>query len=239
MSKRLVRLNLVALLAVFVLPSLACGNIVLPQVLAVEEPSEITLSLPIFPPPFDMETTSLSGGVETTITANLGFFELLGIFVGQALPANIDVDNIAIAGTEFLIAGGLPTGTICVTLDESLPGGGQALLNPLLGVAQFMLDLNTLILITDPFLGGALGGGGLPFGASIDAITPLSIGDLLGLIAGGAGGLSLTQDIETTLPADTPIIGPATVTATLTLSSADTLPSNALLDECEAFLAGP
>lgn len=237
MSDRLRRQLLVLLLVGGVLPSIACGTVVIPTTLALESPSEITIAIPIFPPPYDQETTSLVGGVETTITTELGLLELLGITIGIALPADISVDDILIAGTEIVIGGLLPTGTLCVALDPDLPGGGSALINPLLGVAEFNIALNTLIHITDPGLGGVLGGA-LPFGAAINAVTPLSLGDLLDLMAGGTGGLSLTQEIDTTLPPDTPVIGPSQVTATLTLATTETFPSDPLLDECEAYLAG-
>lgn len=227
----------VLLLSAAIVPSFGCGTIVIPMDLVLEDPSQIDIHIPIFQPPFDVATTNLVGGVEMTITTNLGFFQLLGISLGQALPADISVDTIAMAGTEILIGGLLPTGTLCVTLDDTLPGGGSALINPLLGVAEFNIALNTLIYITDPGLGPIVGGA-LPFGADVNAITPLTIGDLLDLLGGGGGGISLTQEIDTTLPPDTPIIGPAQVVATLTLATADAQPSDPLLDECEVFLAG-
>lgn len=222
--------------ALFVLPSLACGSIDLPVTLALEDPSAITIEIPIFPPPDDMETTTLVGGVETNISADVGILTLLGLLVGQALPADITVNDIAIAGTELVIGGFLPTGTICVALDEADPGGGMAYLNVLLGMAAFQLDLNSVIYLTNPVVAPILGGP-LPFQASIDTMAPLKLSDLLGLLAGGSGGLSLTQTIDTNLPPDTPVIGPAGISATLTLSSADALPSDLLLDECAAFLA--
>jgi hypothetical protein len=110
------------------------------------------------------------------------------------------------------------------------------MINALLGVAQFNIDLNTEIWVTDPALLGVVGGP-LPFTATIDATAPLSLGDLLNLAAGGTGGLSLTQQIDTTLPPETPVIGAAQISATLTLSSADTLPSDPMLDDCDAFFA--
>jgi hypothetical protein len=225
------------LLGFAALPLVACGDIVIPQTLVLEEPSDITIEIDIFSPPYDMAQTSLVGGISSTITASLGFLELLGVLVGKSIVADVSVDEIAIAGTEIVIGGLLPTGTLCVDIDGANPGGGQALINPLVGVAQFIVDLNTIVYLTHPVVGPALGGS-FPFTASIDDVAPLSLGDLIGLALGGSGGgLSLTQEIATQLPPDTPVIGPANVTATLTLATADAIPSDPLLDECAAFLA--
>jgi hypothetical protein len=219
-----------------VLPAFACGDIELDVDLALEDPSQIDITIPLLPAPNNVKTTFLVGGIESTITTHLGLIELIAASLGQALPANIAIDDIRIAGTEFDILGLLFTGTLCVRPDPLTPSGGTAMINALLGVAQFNIDLNTEIWVTDPALLGVVGGP-LPFTATIDATAPLSLGDLLNLAAGGTGGLSLTQQIDTTLPPDTPVIGAAQISATLTLSSADALPSDPMLDECDAFFA--
>jgi hypothetical protein len=223
-------------LTLAILPAFACGTVVMPVDLALEDPSAIHITIPLLPPPNNVKTTFLVGGVETTITTELGLIELLAISLGHALPADISIDDIRIAGTEFDILGLLFTGTLCVEPDDSLPNDGTALINVLLGMAEFHIPLNTLIWVTDPGLLGVVGGP-LAFGAQIDEIVPLSIGDMLALLGGGSAGLSLTQEIDTTLPPDTPVIGPAEVSATLTLTSTDTFPTDPLLDECEAFFA--
>lgn len=238
MSRKSRHVALALVLCAFVLPSLACGTIVLPIDLALEQPSDITLDLSaVFPPPNDIASTALVGGVETTITTKLGLFEFIGITLGQALPATIAVDDIRMAAPEILLAGVLSTGTLCIAPDPAVTSGGSAMLNPLLGVAAFSLTLANLIHVTDPLLGGLVGGA-LPFAADIDAVAPLSISDLLALAAGTGGSLVLSQTIDTTLPPDTPIIGAAGVSAVLTLASSDVFPSDPLLDECALFLAG-
>lgn len=238
MSQRIRQATIGLLLSVFVLPSLACGTIELPIDLALEQPSEIVIDVSaLFEPPFDLLGTSLVGGVETTITAHLGLLDFIAITLGQALPADIAVDDIRIAGTPLLIGGVLSTGTLCVAPDPLIESGGTAMLNILLGAAEFDLTLASLIYITDPFI-GPLVGGAFPFAADINAITPLSIGDLLALATGTGGGLVLTQEINTVLPPDTPIIGAAGVSATLSLGTTDVFPSDPLLDECDVFLAG-
>lgn len=227
---------LTVLFVVGVAPSLGCGNIELPISLALEQPSELTLELPIFPPPNDVATTFLVGGAEATIVADLGLLKLLGALVGKALPADIAIDDVLIAGSEIVIGGALPTGTICVFQDPDLASSGEAQFNLLLGMAAFEMQLNTLLALTDPTLGGLLGGPA-PFGQAVSAVVPLSIADLLGILAGGGGGLALTQEIDTEF-GPVPILGTVHVTGALTLASADGPPSDPMLDECEAFIAG-
>jgi hypothetical protein len=209
---------------------------VIPIDLALEEPSVLTLELPIFPPPFNEESTTLVGGVQTTIVADIGLLELLGALIGKAIPADIQIDDILIAGTEILIGGGLPTGPICLFQDPDLASGGSAALNPLLGVAAFSMTLNTRLGVTDPFLASLIGEPA-PFTQVVDATVPLSIGDLLALLAGGGSGIALTQEIDAEF-GPVPIIGIIHVTGTLTLASTDTPPSDPLLDTCAAFIAG-
>jgi hypothetical protein len=204
--------------------------------LVLEQPSEMTLELPIMPPPYDFETTSLVGGVQTTITTKLGLLQLLGAFAGKAIPADIAVDDVLIAGTEIVIGGSLPLGTLCVVQDPLNPSAGMAYLNPLLGVAEFDMALNTMFHATDPYTGPLLGGP-VPFVQEVSAITPLSIGDMLDLLGGGGGGLSLSQPVEAEL-GPMPLFGIINISGTLTLATADAQPSDPLLDECEAYLAG-
>lgn len=215
---------------------LGCGEIEMPIDLALEQPSELTLELPIFPPPFDQATTSLVGGVQTTIIADLGLLKLLGALVGKAIPAEIVIDDILIAGSEILIGGGLPTGAICLFQDPDLASGGTAKLNLLLGAAAFDMTLNTRLGLTDPLLGGLLGEPA-PFTQVVSAVTPLSIGDMLAMLGGGGGGLALTQEIDATF-GPVPILGTIHVTGALTLASSDEFPSDPLLDTCADFIAG-
>lgn len=227
---------LVLLFAVSVVPSIGCGEIELPIDLVLEEPSDLTLGFPSFPPPFDQETTSLVGGVQTTIIADLGLLQLLGALVGKAIPADIVIDDILIAGTEILIAGAIPTGTVCLFQDPLLDSGGAASLNLLLGVAAFDMTLNTRLAITDPGL-AALIGEPAPFAQVVSAVVPLSIGDMLTMLGGGDSGLSLTQEIDAEF-GPVPILGTIAVTGSLTLASSDTPASDPLLDTCAAFVAG-
>jgi hypothetical protein len=209
-----------------------CGNIELPVSLALEQPSELSLELPS-----EIATTSLSGGVETTIEADLGLLKLLGALVGKALPADIQIDDVLIAGTNIPLFGGLfNTGTICVFQDPDLASEGTAAFNLLLGTAAFEMSLNTMLALTDPAIGGLLGGP-QPFTQDVAAVTPLSISDLLGILGGGGGGLAISQNIDTVF-GPVPLLGEVHVTGTLTLASADEPPTGPLLDECADFIAG-
>jgi hypothetical protein len=227
---------LVALFSLAVVPSIGCGEIELPVDLVLEQPSDLTLELPIFPPPFNEETTSLVGGVQTTIIADIGLLELLGALIGKAIPADIEVDDILIAGTEILIGGGLPTGAVCLFQDPDLASGGIASLNPLLGVAAFDMTLNTKLGVTDPLLAGLIGDPA-PFAQVISAIVPLSIGDLLTIVGGGDSGIALTQEIDAEF-GPVPVLGVIHVSGSLTLASSDEPASDPLLDTCTAFIAG-
>lgn len=219
-------------LALGVAPSIGCGQIELPVTLALEQPSDLTIEVAITDPPIEA-TTNLVGGVETTIVTNIGLKELLGALIGKAIPADIAIDDILIAGSEFDI-GGLLTDTICLFQDPAVPSEGAASFNLLLGVAGFDMTLNTKLGITDPFL-DALLGGAQPFQQVISATVPVSLSDMLALISGGGAGLSISQDIDAQF--DTGILGPIHVTGTLTLASTDTFPTGALIDDCVAYIA--
>jgi hypothetical protein len=217
-----------------VLPFIGCGTIEQEVILELEQPSEMTIEFPSLPPPNDLETTELVGGVITTITTRLGLFELLGMFVGQAIPGEVAVDGILIAGTEIVIADVIPLGTMCIAGDAENPSDGMVYLNPLLGVAAFDMSLNMLVHATDPWASQVLGGP-KPFSQEVNATTTLTMGDLLDLLAGGTGGLSVTQDVEAEL-GPLPLFGLLNVTGTLSLAAADAFPTDPLIDECLAYL---
>jgi hypothetical protein len=230
---------MVVLLVTGIAPAIGCGQIELPVTLALEQPSDLTIELAITDPPLE-ETTNLVGGVETTIVTNIGLKELLGALVGKAIPADIQIDDILIAGTEILIGpegdpGALPTGTICLFQDPDLASEGGASFNLLLGVAAFDMTLNTKLGLTDPLLNMLLGGP-QPFQQVVSAMVPVSLTDMLALLTGGGSGLALSQDIDASFNA--PVLGDVHVTGTLTLASTDTFPSGPLLTECADYIAG-
>ena len=227
---RLVQLGLLATLLGS--GSIGCGSIDIPVDLALVGDNTISIEAEGSPP----LATTLVGGVETTISANLGLFSLLN---PNGIMAGITVDDLLFAGENIPILGGLlNTGTLCIEQNLDNPGGGSAHMRILQGQADFLMALNTLIRGTDPgfvALLDTLGyGTGFPFDTVVEAYdVPFSLVDMLGLLAGSSsGGLELSQDISTTLPADIPFFGGATVNASLTLATVDAIPVDPLMADC-------
>lgn len=223
------------LLVAAVVIATGCGVIEIPIDLELEEGSSITMQIPILPPGSDTVSTTLVGGVQTTMAVDLNPFKL---FTLSGILASVGVDDVLIAGESFAILG-IPTGTLCLWLNDENPGGGTAHVRPIQGEVDFYMALNTLVSVTNPFLLGFLGDP-LPFDTVVDAQDiPLPLSDLLALFLGtGAGSLSITQDVSTTLPDDIPLMGGSQVSATLTLTNVDAIAPNPLTDECIVFLAG-
>jgi hypothetical protein len=225
------------LCALFAATGIGCGEIELPINLALVGDNTFSLEIVGFPPPNNVFTSTLVGGAEATVVVDLNPFEL---FTPQGLAAAILVDRVLIAGTDIDIFG-LHTGTVCVFDDVDNPGGGFAFLRPIHGNADFTLTLNTLISPTDPFILG-LFPEPLEFSAAIDETVPLTLADLLGLLLGGGGsggGLELSQELTATIPPSVPLLANSIITADVTLATTETFPVDPLLDDCEAFLAGP
>jgi hypothetical protein len=232
---RTARPSLWMLSALFTL-NLGCGQIDLPVVFALQGDNTISLEIPAFPPGNNTFSSSLVGGAEATVTIDLNPFEL---FKPQGIVALIALDRVLIAGTDIDILG-LHTGTLCIYDDVENPGGGIAYLRPLRQEADFNLTFNTLISVTDPFI-LSLFPDPLPFTAEISTTVPVTLAQLLGLLAGGGsgdGGLELSQELEAVLPEDIAILGGGVITADLTLATVEEFPSDPLIDDCEAFLAG-
>jgi len=213
--------------------SVGCGDIDIPLDLALVGDNTITITAPSLPLPLQ---TSLVGGVETTISVDIGLFSLLN---PNGIMAGIAVDDLLFAGGNIPILGGLNTGTVCIEQNLDNPGGGTAHLRILQGAADFLLALNTNIRGTDPTFTLVLEQLGLSSGFPFDTVVdvqdvPLSFGDLIGLLlgGGGSGGLELSQDISSTLPPDIPFFGGATVETSLTLATVDAIPADPLLADC-------
>ena len=201
------------------------------------EDNTITITVPNLPPELGVSQTTLSGYVQTTMT-----IDAFNLFQFGGIPASISVDDLLIAGDELLAAGGLiNAGNVCIYQDPDLVGGGLALVRPFKGEVDFMLELATLVEITNTLLAQQLGLEPLPFGSVIDDTFPLALADLLGIFLGGgaAGGLEVTQTISDVIDPSIPLFGGATIDAQLTLASTDALPTSDALDACIAFLAGP
>lgn len=211
-----------------------CGQIQLPVSFALEGDNSITLEVPFFPAPNNVFETVVVGGADATISVDLNPFEL---FTRNGLAALVSLDLVRIAGTEINLFG-LRTGTVCIYDDVDNPGGGIAYLRPLRSEADFNIAFNTLISPTSPQL-QALFPTPLPFAAQIATTTTVTLADLVGLLFGSSGsGIQLSQEISATLPEDIPFFANAIITANLTLATAESIPTDPLLDECEDFLAG-
>jgi hypothetical protein len=210
--------------------SVGCGDIDIPLDLALVGDNTISITQEGAPP----LSTTLFGGVETTVSVDLGLFSLLN---PNGIMAGIAVNDILFAGESIdVIPGSLATGTLCIEQNQDNPGGGSAHLRILKGEADFLMALNTTIRGTDPAfiaLLELLGFETLPFDTVVDVQdVPLSFADLLGLAFGGSGGLELNQQISTTLPPELPFFGGATVEADLTLATVDEIPVVPLMLDC-------
>lgn len=215
------------LVAALASAGVGCGSIDLPITLALEGDNSISLDVP----PLSMDgtpdvETELVGGVEMTMSASL-----TDLFSPHGLLAMITVDDVRIAGPAVLFLGFLDTGTLCVS-EVPDSGGGTAHLRPFQGQADIQVTLDTVVwpLALLPVLPD-----GFPFSADIDDTVPLSFSDLIGFALGGTGNLTVSQELETVL--DAPdlfggILDGTVIAANLTLSSAEAIPSDPLLDEC-------
>jgi hypothetical protein len=102
---------------------------------------------------------------------------------------------------------------------------------------DFVMDLDTAIMITNPVLGNLIPDGFL-FTMSVEEGADLTLEEMIQMVFGNAdGALSMTQELDVYMEAE--VLGstlPLHVTGQLTLSTANEFPTGALLDECIAFL---
>lgn len=213
---------------------LGCGSLDFPLTLALDGDNDITIDVYVLGSPTGIVAgTSLEGGVDLTMSTTLA-----DLFDPHGILAMVTVDDVLIAGPSFELLG-QTTGTVCVN-DVPDSGGGTALLRLFQGEAEFNVVLDTVIQTLGD-LGSALPDG-LPFSTALEASTPFTLGDLLDLVFGGGGGISVSQEISTTImgPGDgssiLDLIDGSPITATLTLVSADAIPDSLLIDECVAAL---
>jgi len=149
----------------------------------------------------------------------------------------------AIPSSVFIL---LPTGTICVMLDEEFDNGGTFSYNVLAQEATFDVAVGTKAVPISPLFANAIRGGALEFPFDLESTIPLTLLDAIGL-ASGTGSLVVTQpvDLYTSValvsvsgdPADDIVI-PLHVTGEVTLESTDTFPTPPLVLDCLEFFAG-
>lgn len=230
------KILLLATLVVFSANGIACGQIQVPMTLVVDsDVSSIALTLE--PAGIPLGETFLEGGLSTLMTLDIGLIELL-----FHLPFSgvIELTDLLFGSTSINILGN-PTGTLCTVIDPMNPGGGSVLVDIFDGTIDFDLSAGSVILPTNPTI-AALIPDGFPFAFMFSDSAELSLLDLLSLAFGdAAGGLSVEQTfmdvIEVEILGNPIMIG---LDGTVSLATANEIPSGLpLVEECEAFLAGP
>lgn len=179
----------------------------------------------------EVRTSQLVGGVELTLT-----FDSRRLLSESGVVATVRVDDVRIAGTGIDLLGLIPTGTLCIAPNPDLASGGVAFLRPVRSEAQMQLTLETLSHATNPALEGVVPP--IPFGAMIDEEFELGLVELLGLLTGQEGTISVQQMLSDTLPDDIPVLGGSQVDIDATFTNVNELAPDPLLAECEAYLAG-
>lgn len=228
----------VASLLMLTLPAFGCGRITIPVTFALVGDNTITMEIPVFPPGQNVFGTTLVGGAEATVDIDLNLANLTSLLLSpEGLMAAITIDRVNIAGGDIDIFG-LHTGTICTYEDPDLDSGGFANMRPVQNEADFHLTMNTLIGVTDPML-LSLFPDPLPFPAQIDEENvPVTLVDMLNLLAGKGADIEVHQVIVATLPEDLAILGGSLITADVTLKTVEEFPVDPMLTFCEEFLAG-
>lgn len=233
---RLSRTFKLFVLTAFAASSIACGDIQMPQTLAlVGESNSIEMTLLPGTASATSFTLDLEGGVDTTITISLSLADLI---FQHGLNGVITVDDLLFAGTPFVLLG-IPTGDVCIVQDDANPGGGTVFIDIFQGLMSFNADFNTRVMLGNPILAANIPDG-FPFPMSISDVSELSIADMLGMLFGNAdGGLEISQTISDEFEAEIlpGVIIPIGVEASLTLATVNEFPTGALIDGCNAILA--
>jgi hypothetical protein len=177
-------------------------------------------------------TSRLVGGVETTLV-----FDAAKLLTREGVMATIRVDAVRLAGTSIDILGLIPTETLCIVPNPDLASGGVAHLRPVQGTASMELTLETLSFATNPALEGVVPP--IPFGALVEDEFPLSLVQMLGLLTGQEGVISIHQVLQDFLPPEIPVLGGAEVTVTATFANTQAIDPDPLLDDCDAFFGQP
>jgi hypothetical protein len=223
---------LVAALALFV--GAGCSQVEQNVILDVGFGSGVNVT-PVFGlPPFG---TPLVGSLDTTLTLSINVLDLL---FGRPIAGTVVVNNILIAGPSVTLFG-LATGTLCNSLDASMPSpDGTVSIDLKKSELTLKADVNTFVQPSGASFRSFLhDAGDFALPVVVDTVAPASIFDLLGALGGATFPIAFTQLIDFTIPITNPLLANAHVTGTLFLSSVDTPPVHPLLDICAAFLAGP
>jgi hypothetical protein len=219
----------------FAASSIACGDIQMPQTLAlVGDENVINMAInPDSPDPIAF-AMGLEGGVDTTITISLSLADLI---FQHGLNGVITVDYLLFGATPFAIFG-IPTDEVCIVRDDMDPGGGSVFINIFQGLMSFDALFNTRVKLGNPTLANAIPDG-FPFPMAVSDVSELSIADMLGMIFGNAdGGMAISQTISDQFEAEIlpGVVVPIGVEASLTLGTVNEFPSGQLIDDCLAIL---
>jgi hypothetical protein len=203
---------------------------VLDTVLEAQEGSGVTITLGVL----NLETT-FTGGIDSTVEITISLFDIL---FGRPLDGTVELNDLLLAGTPIIIAPGLTTGAICVSpLDPENPGGGTIEIDLKRRKLTMQVSAAAGIRLADPFLGPAVGV--LEFPVEVDATAPVSLADLLGALGGGSLPLDITQPVSMTINDPTSPFNGAVIEGQFVFAQADAFPTNPLIEECRALVAGP
>jgi hypothetical protein len=224
----------------FAANSIACGPIVVDQILALDDTADNFIQLTMFPgsPLESVQDLDVDGGSVSRIVID----NVMQQFIGGNVAGTIDLVDMLWSTTAMNIFG-IDTGTNCVVLDPAGANAGTVNYESR-GVKQFTIDLvaNTAIITTNPALYLALPDG-FPFDISFATSQAATLGDMIGILM-GRGSLTIHQQVSDFIIL-TVAIGagsldiPTALEVDLTLTSADAFPSSARLTECIDFLANP
>jgi hypothetical protein len=223
-----IKVVLTMLAACLSMGSVAC-SLDIEQTLAIDEGSAFEIEVPAGSG--NVSTAALEGAAVMNIDIFISYFDFLfGDYEGD-----VTVGEILFASDGFTLLG-IPTEELCVIPDPVDPGGGTFEANLYKGEATFDVQINTRALVGNPILSGAIPDG-FAFPFNLQSTLPLSLTDMLGLLT-GAGGLTVSQDIDETLDVT---VGLATVPihlgGTIALASTDAFPTSPLIDTCLALTA--
>ena len=227
MDRRLRSVLLLAGLMTTLVGATGCTQ-VMETVLELQEGSSAVIQLGATP-----LTSDFVGGIDATAEITISLFDIL---FGRPLDGTVEINELLIAGTPINIIG-FSTGAVCVSpLDPNEPGGGTIEVD----LKRRKLTLNVVSLagirITDPLLGPQVGV--LEFPVEVSAETPVSLIDLLGALGGGSLPIDFTQEVSFVINQPGSPFNGATVTGQFILAQTDAFPTDPLIDDCRALLAG-
>ncbi len=210
----------------------ACGKISLPTLLVIDPAGNNTMTIQL-PASFGggSVTSKVVGNVKTTV-----ILDTSKLITTQGTPATVRVDSFMTAGSSVNL-GSIPTGTLCSYLPTGAQAGGISYMDPLITQrATFHLTIPIETKSVDPILQKILPP--IPLTLNVDAKAKITLNSLINLLLNGTG-LSIHQAINTTIPADIPLLGGSAVILDTTMTSTKTQVTDPMLDDCARMLNDP